>query len=68
MYTEAHRALLTYIRAVKVVSADRLTAQFSLVAEQYSLQESLRDFLATINVRLERYGFKIDSTWDHQYC
>ncbi|EEQ37686.1 putative non-structural maintenance of chromosomes element [Clavispora lusitaniae] len=64
MYTEAHRALLTYIRAVKVVSADRLTAQFSLVAEQYSLQESLRDFLATINVRLERYGFKIDSTWD----
>lgn len=63
-YSEAHRALLTYVRAKKVTPADSLAAQFERIAAHYDVPPSVRDAVATINVKLEPFGFKIDSTWD----
>lgn len=65
-YSEAHRALLTYVRATKVVPADRLAAKFDKIAAHFAVDPSLRDAVATINIRLEPFGFKIDSTWDQR--
>lgn len=65
-YSEAHRALLTYVRATKVTPAERLEAHFAKIAAHFDTDPSLRDAVASINVKLERFGFKIDSSWDQR--
>lgn len=65
-YTEAHRLLLTYVRAVRAIQADVLASKFQLMTEELQLpnQPVLREYIATINFNLERYGFRIDAARD----
>lgn len=65
-YSEAHRTLLTYVRATKVSPADRLARKFEKIAAHFAVDPSLREAVATINIKLEPFGFKIVSTWDQR--
>lgn len=68
-YTEAHRVLLTYLRSVRAISVDKLTAKFKILAEDLEIEvsdplTSLREYIATINYNLERFGFKVETARD----
>lgn len=61
-YTECHRALLTYIRSVRSISAERLEKRFDVLASALGAPEgpeSMRQHIAAINVQLERFSFNI---------
>lgn len=63
--TEAHRVLLTYIRALKAVPVAEATRKFALLAERFALDApELAEYISTINISLERFGFKIDTVRD----
>lgn len=68
--TEAHRVLITYLRAVRSVSAPLLTEKFKRIAEHFEIDTKdepaakLREYISDLNVRLERYSFKIEAARD----
>lgn len=62
---EAHRVLLTYLRATKCVPVATVAAKFPLLAENGD-ENLLRQYISTINVNLERFGFKIDTVRDQR--
>lgn len=64
-YGDVHRVLLTYIRAVKNVSAEAMARKLDILAHHYDLDVSdlpkvLRELISAINVKIEKFGFKID--------
>lgn len=64
MYSERHRVLLTYLRAERAVPTLELLHTFDAIATHFEAETglaSLRADVATINVHLEKLGFKIES-------
>lgn len=64
-YGDVHRVLLTYIRAVRSVSAETMARKIEILATHYPLdvsdpQRALRELISSINVKIEKFGFKID--------
>lgn len=61
--------LITYVRAVKSVSADAMARKVAILTNHFDLDQTdpaalLRDLISTINVNIERFGFKIDAVRD----
>ncbi|OBA19346.1 hypothetical protein METBIDRAFT_13640 [Metschnikowia bicuspidata var. bicuspidata NRRL YB-4993] len=70
-FSEAHRVLLTYLRAVKCISADDLLEKFSVLSTHFGIDtskpmEAMRDYIAEINVQIARAHFKIASIRDQE--
>lgn len=67
-YGEIHRILVTYVRAVRTVPADVLTRKAEILGAKFGLETEpqvlLRDLISTINVNIEKLGFKIDVVRD----
>lgn len=69
-YTEAHRILLTYIRGLKVVSSESLLQAYQTLCQEMDLetgsdiQVSLSTFISEINMKLDKFNFRISSIRD----
>lgn len=69
--TEAHKVLLTFVRARKIILEDEMNEKFPILAahfglDQQNLQTLLREYISTINVALEKFAFKIDTVRDQE--
>lgn len=65
-YTDVHRIFVTYIRAVRSVPAHILARKVEILSRHFDLEEkdpqaSIRELVSTINVHIEKFGFKIDA-------
>lgn len=70
-YTDVHRILVTYIRAVRSVPADVMARKVQILALHFDLdqiepQALVRELVSTINVHIEKLGFKIDAVREQQ--
>lgn len=68
-FTEAHRVLLTYLRAVRLVSASVMAEKFRLIAEHFTIETddpaaTAREYISDINLRIQKYFFKVESARD----
>lgn len=70
MLTEAHRVLLTYIRARKVVDEDEMQNRMAIIVSKFNLDGTpetlLREYISSINVGLEKFAFKIETVRDQE--
>lgn len=69
-FTEAHRVLLTYLRAVRHVSAPVMAEKFQRIAEHFEIETNgdpgskAKEYISDINLRIQKYYFKVESARD----
>lgn len=71
VYGDVHRVLLTYIRAVKCVSAEAMARKIDILSNHYEFdgtdpQLILRELISAINVKIEKFGFKVEVSRDQE--